>query len=188
MHHYHDLHGQLPPAVVYSEDGRPLHSWRVLMLPYINQKELYDQFKLDEPWDSPHNIQLLPQMPVEYEPRPSTKRKIPPFHTIIHVFVGKGTAFEGSKGLRLKDDFPDGTANTILLVEAGKPVPWTKPEDLIYDPHGPLPELKGVFKNYFRAALVDGSARNISTTMSEKTLRAAITRNGGEILGPDWAE
>jgi len=68
MHNYESTHGQMPPAVVYGSDGQALHSWRVLILPYIEQGELYRQFKLDEPWDSPHNIQLLPKMPRVYGP------------------------------------------------------------------------------------------------------------------------
>jgi hypothetical protein len=186
MHNYNDTHGHLPPAVVYGEDDQPLYSWRVLLLPYIGEEELYDEFHLDEPWDSPHNLPLLSRMPATYAP-PSGKRwKVPPNHTVCHVFVGKGTAFEGPEGLRLPADFPDGTSNTILIVEAGEPVPWTKPEDLAYDPDGPLPDLRCLFKNGFRAGMGDGAVRWITKDMSEATLRAAITRNGGDTLGPDW--
>jgi hypothetical protein len=113
---------------------------------------------------------------------------MPPFHTIVHVFVGKGTAFEGPGGLRLKDDFPDGTSNTILLVEAGKPVPWTAPDELVYDPLGPLPELKGVFRDSFRIGFADGSVGFIGRDKSETRLRAAITRNGGEKFEHDWRD
>jgi hypothetical protein len=185
MHSYQDVHGHIPPAVVYGHDGKPLLSWRVLILPFIEGEELYRQFKLDEPWDSPHNAQLLSKMPFVYEAPPWKARTMPPFHTIIHVFVGKGTAFEGPRGLNLKEDFPDGTSNTIAFVEAGKPVPWTKPEDLAFDPAGPLPELKGIFKDSFRIALADGSVRHVPLNISEARLRAAITRNGGEILPLD---
>jgi hypothetical protein len=73
MVNYHDAHGRLPPAVVYGKDGKPLYSWRVLLLPYLDEQELYQQFQLDEPWDSPHNLQLLPRMPGFYAP-PSGKR------------------------------------------------------------------------------------------------------------------
>jgi len=111
---------------------------------------------------------------------------MPKFSTICHVFVGKGTAFEGPRGLRLTDDFPDGTSNTLVIVEAGKPVPWTKPEELTYDPLAPLPELIGVYLDRFRVALADASTRTVRVDMSEKTLRAAITRNGGDKLGVDW--
>jgi hypothetical protein len=186
MHNYNDTHGHLPPAVVYGEYDQPLYSWRVLLLPYIEKKELYDEFHLDEPWDSPHNLPLLSRMPATYAPPPGKRRKAPPNHTVCHVFVGKGAAFEGREGLRLPADFPDGTSNTILIVEAGEPVPWTKPEDLAYDPNGPLPELRGLFKKGFRAGMGDGSMRWITKDMSEATLRAAITRNGGDTLGPDW--
>src|SRR5947209_4748780 len=119
MHNYHDTHGQLPPAVVYGADGTPLYSWRVLILPYIEQQELYQQFHLDEPWDSPHNRALLPLMPRTYAAPGRKARLLPPYHTVIHVFVGQGAAFEGREGLRLPGDFPDGTSNTLLFVEAG---------------------------------------------------------------------
>ena len=186
MHSYEDVHGNLPPAAVCGQDGKPLLSWHVVILPFISQDGLYRQFKLDEPWDSPHNIQLLSKMPSVYEPPPWVARKMPPFHTIIHVFVGKGAAFEGCEGLNRKKDFPDGTSNTIMIIEGGKPVPWTKPEDIVFDPNVPLPKLEAVFKDYFRVGLADGSVRGISLNISEATLRAAITRNGGEVLWPDW--
>src|SRR5215470_13169211 len=95
---YQDEHGRLPPAVVYGPDGTPLYSWRVLILPYIEENRLYEQFHLDEPWDSPHNIALLPRMPHAYAAPGSKAKKIPPHHTVCHVFVGKGTPFEGREG------------------------------------------------------------------------------------------
>ena len=165
-------------------DGTPLLSWRVLLLPYIEQQDLFDEFRLDEPWDSEHNIRLLPRMPATYAPPPGKRSKVPPYHTVHHVFVGPGTPFEGCKGIQLRGDFPDGTSDTFLIVEAGPPVPWTKPDDLPYDPDGPLPDLRPLFKDGFRAGLCDGSVRFIPRETSEATLRAAITRNGGERL--DW--
>jgi hypothetical protein len=181
MHGYEDKHGRLPPAVVYGADGQPLYSWRVLILPFIGEEDLYKQFKLDEPWNSPHNIQLLAKMPPAYAIMPpSQARRAPAYHTICHVFVGPGAAFEGRDGKSLKTDFPDGTSRTLLIVEAGQPVPWTKPDELHYDPKGPLPELKGVFRDSFRAAFGDGSVRHIPSNVSERTLRALITRNAGD--------
>src|SRR5438552_1781471 len=70
MLHFNNAHGRLPPAVVYGEDGKPLYSWRVLLLPHIGEEKLYQEFHLDEPWDSPHNIDLLPGMPAIYAPPP----------------------------------------------------------------------------------------------------------------------
>lgn len=163
---------------MYGPDGRPLLSWRVLILPYIEQDKLYKEFRLDEPWDSEHNIQLLERMPSVYAP-PSGKRSlVPAYHTVCQVFVGPGTAFEGPGGLPWKD-FPDGQSNTFLIVEAGDPVPWTKPADIRYDPAKPV-VLRGLFRDMFRAGLCDGSSRHIPYTTSEAQLRAAITRNGGE--------
>jgi len=187
MHNYNDTHGKMPPAVVYGESGQPLYSWRVLLLPFLEQQELFDEFHLDEPWDSPHNIQLLPRMPATYAPPPGKQWNVPPNHTVMHVFVGKGTAFEGPDGLRLSADFPDGTSNTILIVEAGEPVPWTKPDEIPFDPNGPLPELRLLFKDGLRVGMADGSTWWIQPSrISDETLRAAITRNGGETLGTDW--
>lgn len=171
---------------MYGEDGKPLYSWRVLLLPYIEEQELYQDFHRNEPWDSPHNLRLLSRMPTTYAPPPGKARKVPPYHTVCHVFVGKGAAFEGREGLRLRTDFPDGTSNTLFVVEAGPPVPWTKPADLPYDPDQPLLELRCLFNDGFRAAFVDGSVRWIRKDIGEAALRAVITRNGGEELGPDW--
>src|SRR5262245_43043471 len=186
IHNYNDTHGQLPPPAVCGKDGQPLLSWRVELLPFFECQELYSEFHLDEPWDSPHNIQLLPRMPVIYAPPGRKKNKAPPSHTFCHVFVGEGTAFEGPGGMRIADDFPDGTSNTILVIEGGQPVPWTKPQETPYPADEPLPQLATVFKDSFRVALADGSMRPIATQVSEKTLRAAITRNGGETVSGDW--
>jgi hypothetical protein len=111
--------------------------------------------------------------------------------TRYQVLVGPGTAFERD-GLTW-DDLPDGLANTLVVVEAGEPVPWSKPADLAYDPNGPLPPLGGPFSKPvhalcyevgrsrgFNACFADGSTRFLRSTTAEQTLRALITRNGGE--------
>jgi hypothetical protein len=183
---YQDEHGRLPPAAVCGDYGQPLLSWRVLLLPYVDQEKLYKEFKLDEPWDGPHNIHLLSRMPAVYAPPPGKASRVPPNHTVCKVFVGKGAAFEGSRGLSLAADFPDGTSNTILVFEGGEPVPWSKPEDLVYDPSGPLPDLRGLFRDLWRVVLADGSGHYVKQDVSEATLRAAITRNGRDTPGPDW--
>src|SRR2546421_760485 len=128
LHGYADDHdGRLPPAVLYDQEGRPLHSWRVLILPYLGERALYDEFRLDEPWDSPHNLALLPRMPNVYALPPGLPVEVQagPSWTFYQVFTGRGT-----RGLNLREDFPASLSNTVLVVEAGEAVPWTKPVDL----------------------------------------------------------
>ncbi len=182
MHNYHDTYRHLPGPAIYSKDGKPLLSWRVAILPFVEQLELYKQFKLHEPWDSPHNKKLLEKMPKLYEPvRGQTKQ---PYTTYYQVFVGPGTAFEAGKKLGLRD-FPDGTSNTILIVEAGEPVPWTKPADLPYNPQKDLPKLGGLFDGDFNAVFADAAVDFISRRFDPAVLRLAITRNDGQPFDRD---
>src|SRR5262245_49932104 len=87
---YHDAHGRLPPYASYDADGTPLLSWRVLILPFIEQHQLYSQFHLDEPWDSPHNIELLPLMPISYRAPGRKATLLPPFHSVCKLSSAMG--------------------------------------------------------------------------------------------------
>jgi hypothetical protein len=185
MHMYADRHGgQFPPAVIHSKDGRPLYSWRVELLPYLEQQALYNEFHKDEPWNSPHNSQLLTRMPKVFalpgQDVPGQSR------TPYQVFTGPSTPFVGRVGPRMPASFTDGTSNTILIAQANRMVPWTAPEDIAYQPTQPVKPLLGSnFGNYF-VALADGSVRPLRLTIQDRTLHAAVTPAGGEILGPDW--
>lgn len=179
MHNYHANKGHFPGAAIRDGNGKPLLSWRVALLPYLEEEALYRQFKLDEPWDGPNNIRLLSQMPKVYglaaAPPP------PPGSTYYQVITGPATVFEKPDGLRLAD-IPDGQANTFLIVEAGGAVPWTKPDDLVYAPNWALPAF-GTFQNGgFNAAFADGSCRLMPRGTPPATLKACITRNGGEAV------
>jgi hypothetical protein len=179
MHNYHASENYFPPPAITSKDGKPLLSWRVAILPYIEQDNLYRQFKLDEPWDSEHNKKLIPMMPKVYvsADRPTKQ----PFTTYYQVLTGKGTVFEGPKGVQIQK-ITDGTSNTILIVEAGEEVPWTKPADLAYDEKKPLPRFADL-NGAFWAAFCDGSVRRIKTKTDEQTLRNLITKDDGQVIG-----
>jgi RNA polymerase sigma factor (sigma-70 family) len=178
MHNYHDVYAHFPTAAIYSKEGKPLLSWRVAILPYIEQQELYKQFHLDEPWDSAHNKKLLAQMPPVYAP---VRGKAKKGYTYYQVFTGKGTIFPGRKTIRFQD-ITDGTSNTILAVEAGTAVPWTKPADLPFKAGAPLPKLGGMFGGGFNLLMADGSTRFVRAGFNAEILRALITRNGGEVV------
>jgi hypothetical protein len=193
IHNYASFHSsELLTSAIYSKDGKPLLSWRVAILPFIEQDGLYTQFKLDEPWDSPHNKKLLAKMPKTYAPKVDTTRQ--PYSTYYRVFTGPDTLFDPKlarvnkgKDARFKmDKVPDGTANTILLVEAAEAVPWTKPDELVVEPKKPLPKLGGQFREGFLVLMLDGSVRLVNKKVTEKTLRNAINPNDGEALGADW--
>jgi hypothetical protein len=161
----------------------------VLVLPYLEREGkaepgLFQQFKLDEPWDSPHNRRLMERIPKVFAP-PEGIATPEPYTTYYQVFVGKGTAFEGCKGISLAD-FPDGLETTFLIVEAGAAVPWTKPEDLAYAPDQPLPELGAMSPHRFGAAMANCEVVFVPKSKPEETLRALITRNGGERVPPGW--
>ncbi|HEY7154852.1 MAG TPA: DUF1559 domain-containing protein [Gemmataceae bacterium] len=183
MHNYNDTYNRLPPTGVGDfrqpeAMRKPNLSWRVALLPFVEQLNLYNQFKFDEPWDGPNNIKLLGQMPMIYK-LPGDD-KTPPDHTHYQVFVGNGAAFEKTRGFSIRD-FPDGLTNTILIVEAAQAVPWTKPDDIPFDPGKPIaPLLSTYFRSGRNVLLADGSIRVLPASVPENTLKAAITRSGGE--------
>jgi hypothetical protein len=140
------------------------------MLPYMEQDALFREFHLDEPWDSPHNIKLLERMPQTFAPFRGGKGN-PPYTTYYRVFVGKNTPF----GEQAKpEDFKRGMSNTLMLVEAGEPVPWTKPDELEYSPDQPLPPLGGVFRENMRVAFFDMHVENLPKPLDEARIRKMI--------------
>ncbi len=185
MHNYHDATGSFPPPDrgTGPKAKRGL-SWRVHILPYIEQDALYREFKLDEPWDSEHNKKLIEQDAQDL--REPARGRAPPGQTYYKVFTGKDAHLLP----RLEDEdrltITDGTSNTIMIVEGGEPVIWTKPDDISFDgkidPKTlPLPGQTGV-QHWHRGWL--GALDRPEHTDPAK-LAAAITRAGGETLTLD---
>ncbi len=177
FHNFESANGFLPQDVK-DKDGKPLLSWRVQLLPYIEEETLYRSFKLDEPWDSADNKKLIEKMPKMFAPV-HTKAKAG--HTFYQGFTGGGALF-GGKGKLSIVGITDGTSNTALVVEAGEAVIWTKPADLVYDPKKPLPKLGGDLDGNFNLGFADGSVRWVKKGFDEKTMRLVITANDGEVV------
>jgi prepilin-type processing-associated H-X9-DG protein len=197
FHNYNDTYAMLPAQAICDQNGKPLLSWRVAILPFIEQDQLYKQFKLDEPWDSEHNKKLIALMPETYK-LPGDKVKHELASTYYQVFVGPHAAFEipqkadfKSVGLtlgptRIPASFPDGTSNTIWFAEAANAVPWTKPEDLTYDPMKAPPKLGFFFNNRCNVGFVDGSVRSLRKDLKDETWHLLIQRDDGQVLPPDF--
>lgn len=178
MHNYLDVHGHFPPPIVMGPDGKTPHSWRVEILPYVEQTQLYQQYKMDEPWDSENNKKVLAQMPIVLcDPSVDPNSH----NTSYFALTGPATGFgpTDGKGTRIQD-ITDGTSNTIAVVEAKRAVPWTKPEDIEYSVEKPMPKFGGLRPGGYIVALFDGSVRFVQENLDQQVLRALITKAGGE--------
>ena len=180
MHNHHDSTKTFPAAYSANQAGKPLLSWRVKILPYIEGESLYRQFRLDEPWDSEHNKKLIPLMPQVYKAAGSNAA---PGKTNYLTVRGEKTIFPGAKGIRMAE-IRDGTSNTIMAVEVSdqKAVIWTKPDDLEYDPNNPAAGLVGLRKGGFNALWCDGSVRFVSQGIDPQVLKLLFTRDDGQVI------
>ncbi len=189
MHNFHDTYKAFPAGYSADADGKPLLSWRVHILPFIEQAELYDQFHLNEPWDSPHNKTLIEKMPATYRAPGS---RSPPGTTNYLGVGGADGVFVRPRGGEGADrllgtgmaHITDGTSNTIMTVEAPDELAiiWTRPGDFSPNKQNPVQGLVGLRQNIFLAGLTDGSVRVMSQTIDPKTLRALFTKSGGELV------
>lgn len=185
MHNYHGDFNHLPNQAIVDKNGKPLLSWRVNLLPYLGQMPLYKEFKLDEPWDSDHNKKLLSKIPQIYK-HPYAK-DVPEHHTLYQVFYSKkgvkpsAMIWETGKIDLGKVTLADGTSNTMLISDAAATaVPWTKPEDLLFDVAGPMPKLGSPGKdNLATACFGDGSAYKFRIDGKSKLLQQMIGYNDG---------
>jgi len=185
IHNYADQNNAMYPSYLVDKKGKPTLSWRVMMLPYVEHDALYKKFKLDEPWDSDHNLKVYkdnPMPPVFLYPGDKVEEK----KTRYRVFTGNGAGWDATGVLKFPAAFPDGLSITVAIVTAETAVPWTKPDELPFDPEKPLGKLLHFRGDRTNVCLFDGSVRAVNKKVSEKTLKAAITRAGGEVIGDDW--
>jgi hypothetical protein len=183
MHNYHDRYKCFPPAFIPDKHGKPKHSWRVLLLPYMDEQGLYKQYRFDEPWNGPHNKALAERMPSVYRcPSQAGASEADRSQTSYVMLVGPHAISSGSASRRISD-IKDGLSNTIMVVEEGaQGINWLEPRDLAsteivdqkYTNH------PGVFDALF----CDGSVRAISKSVDPKTLEALTSIDGGETVNP----
>ncbi len=183
---YESANKQFPAQAKFDATGKPLLSWRVLLLPYLDpdHAKLYEKFHLDEPWDSDHNRKLITEMPKEFK-NPRINR--PGFTNYLAV-VGGDCMFDGTaKGIRLAQ-VTDGTSHTIMLVEADESVEWTKPDDLDFHSERPREGVGILRPNGWYAAFADGSVKRISSNEPADQVREYFTRGGTNITTTENTE
>jgi hypothetical protein len=175
MHNYHDTHGCFPPAVVKDAEGKPLYSGRVLLLPFIEQANLYQAWDLTQAWDSPANQPLSQSLIQTFRDPKDTGA---PGQTSYLFVTGPGTIGEADAKVQIQT-ITDGTSNTIMFVEvANSGVNWAEPRD--WDASSTLPPSNNKSGNLI--GLADGSVRTLSPQTPPATLKAATTRSGGETM------
>lgn len=184
---YHRRYGSYPPAYLTDAKGRPQHSWRVLLLPFLGEQELYDLYRFDEPWNSRHNAGVIEHMPLVY--RCPKDNESPLRQANVAVVTGPGTLFEGARRFK-RGDITDGANQTLLVVEvANTGYPWTAPRDLTLDElqmsintdsHG----LSSHHPRWMNALLANGRAISVPESTSPAILRALCTPRGGDKVDP----
>lgn len=181
LHHYHDEHGAMPPAYTVDAEGAPLHSWRTLLLPYLEEQALYDSIDLNKPWDDPDNAAALATSVHAFR---CPSADLEPNQTTYLAIVGPEAAMTGGEPVTF-DAITDGTATTIWVVDAPleSAVPWMQPDDL--SPEEVLEwneETSFQHPGVFLAAFLDGHAAALQGDILDEAIRAMITASAGDSL------
>jgi hypothetical protein len=186
---YHDTWACFPPPYIADEEGRPIHSWRVLIRPYLDASPFYNQYRFDEPWNGPNNSKLIASERQLWHHCPSEHHD-DPFTTDYVAVVGRGTAWDVDRSVAL-GDMTDGPANTLLLVEVvGSGIHWAEPRDLTADQIAPMVNSKpglGICSPHLGGAyglMADGSVVFLSDKLAPATIRGLLTIDAGENVSP----
>ena len=191
IHNYHDARGVLPPLYTVDADGKPLHSWRVLLLPYMEQTALYSQIRLNEPWDSEYNKQFH-NVNIPVYRCPSNPNIADRANCNFAAIAGEGfvpAKKAGSMGDYTMERLADGTSDTIAIVEVKQPFCWMDPtadvtlDELSKGINVPGGRVGSFHTNGCNVGMFDGSVRFFNQTIDLKLLRALGTCAGGESVG-----
>ena len=185
LHNYHDVHGSLPPAYIADQNGKPMHSWRVLILPYLDQQALYDAYDFNEPWNGVNNRKLHNAMVSTYRCPSSSGHT----HSNYYAVLGDDTCWPHDQGRRWSE-ISDGLANTVLVCEArGHGSNWMEPADISIEDstrsfsYDVRHHHEGFFYEHWHGrnvALADGSVHFAGRGMSSMDWHYALTVNDGQ--------
>ena len=182
---YHDVYNSFPPAYIADANGKPMHSWRVLILPFMEQKPLYDRYNFDEPWDGPNNRQLADLIPPAYR-CPADPAAPGSTSTGYAAITGPGAIFDGETATRFAS-ITDGTSNTIMVAETTAGMHWMEPRDLdvnqmTFNVNGSPAEISGHHPGGAVVVFADGHTSFLQQSISAQILRALISKAGGETI------
>lgn len=189
LHNYRETHGCFPPAYTVDEQGRKMHSWRALLLPYFEGGVSVASYDLNEPWDGPNNRKLWDQMPEVY--RCPSDTSSPPNITSYVTIVGPTTMWTGAKGVTA-DQITDGLSNTLAIVEAKNlAVNWLEPRDLdeatlsmIINDKSSKNALSSDHPTGVSVVMADGSAKFLKRGLDTQLFQGLLTIAGGEPVSP----
>lgn len=185
MLNYESAYRHFPAQYSVDAAGKPLLSWRVHILPFLEQNDLYQQFKLDEPWDSEHNIKLVKKMPeIYWDMRGEAFDRNKAGKTIFQVPAGEKLIFNADKEIQFRD-LTDGSSNTIsiVVVASENAVPWTKPVDWKVDLED---STNGVIRksDTIIFAMCDGSVQSVPKDFSPDKFKNLIQPQDG--VAVEW--
>lgn len=186
MINYHDTYGAFPPAYIADANGKPMHSWRVLILPFLEQQALYNRYRFDEPWDGPNNSTLAAEMPMAYR-CPDDPAGPLSTRTNYAAITGPGTIFDGGTASTL-NSITDGTSNTMLVGETTGGIAWMEPRDLdvrqmTFAVNASPAEISSNHPGGAQVVFADGAVHFLSASASPQTIQALTTKAGSENVG-----